>query len=108
MLTKEVLINSLRPYCGVIMEYDRRSGRLCIHWGNALTDGVRQRWLMPAQLREEIRRSGTAVSEEAAVWYRYINAGYLQGFFRRGAESEEFRMGISDQRPADEAVRHPR
>ena len=92
MLTKEVLINSLRPYCGVIMEYDRRSGRLCIHWGNALTDGVRQRWLMPEQLREEIRRSGTAVSEEAAVWYRYINAGYLQGFFRRGAESEEFRM----------------
>ena len=92
MLTKEVLINSLRPYCGVIMEYDRRSGRLCIHWGNALTDGVRQRWLMPAQLREEIRRSGTAVSEEAAMWYRYINAGYLQGFFRRGAESEEFRM----------------
>lgn len=93
MLTKEVLINSLRPYCGVIMEYDRRSGRLCIHWGNALTDGVRQRWLMPEQLREEIRRSGgTAVSEEAAVWYRYINAGYLQGFFQRGAESEEFRM----------------
>lgn len=92
MLTKEVLINSLRPYCSIIMEYDRRSGRLCIHWGNALTDGVRQRWLMPAQLREEIRRSGTAVSEEAAVWYRYINAGYLQGFFRRGAESEEFRM----------------
>lgn len=92
MLTKEVLINSLRPYCSIIMEYDRRSGRLCIHWGNALTDGVRQRWLMPAQLREEIRRSGTAVSEEAAMWYRYINAGYLQGFFRRGAESEEFRM----------------
>ena len=92
MLTKEVLINSLRPYCGVIMEYDRRSGRLCIHWGNALTDGVRQRWLMPAQLREEIRRSGTAVSEEAAVWYRYLNVGYLQGFFQRGAESEEFRM----------------
>lgn len=92
MLTKEVLINSLRPYCGVIMEYDRRSGRLCIHWGDALTDGVRQRWLMPEQLREEIRRSGTAVSEEAAVWYRYLNAGYLQGFFRRGAESEEFRM----------------
>lgn len=92
MLTKEVLINSLRPYCGVIMEYDRRSGRLCIHWGDALTDGVRQRWLMPAQLREEIRRSGTAVSEEAAVWYRYLNAGYLQSFFRRGAESEEFRM----------------
>lgn len=92
MLTKEVLINSLRPYCGVIMEYDRRSGRLCIHWGNALTDGVRQRWLMPEQLREEIRRSGTAVSEEAAVWYRYLNAGYLQSFFRRGAESEEFRM----------------
>lgn len=92
MLTKEVLINSLRPYCGVIMEYDRRSGRLCIHWGNALTDGVRQRWLIPEQLREEIRRSGTAVSEEAAMWYRYINAGYLQGFFRRGAESEEFRM----------------
>ena len=93
MLTKEVLINSLRPYCGVIMEYNRRSGRLCIHWGNALTDGVRQRWLMPEQLREEIRRSGgTAVSEEAAVWYRYINAGYLQGFFQRGAESEEFRM----------------
>lgn len=100
MLTKEVLINSLRPYCGVIMEYDRRSGRLCIHWGNALTDGVRQRWLMPEQLREEIRRSGTAVSEEAAVWYRYINAGYLQGFFRRGAESEEFRMEFqtSDRR----------
>ena len=92
MLTKEVLINSLRPYCSIIMEYDRRSGRLCIHWGNALTDGVRQRWLMPEQLREEIRRSGTAVSEEAAMWYRYINAGYLQGFFRRGAESEEFRM----------------
>lgn len=92
MLTKEVLINSLRPYCSIIMEYDRRSGRLCIHWGNALTDGVRQRWLMPAQLREEIRRSGTAVSEEAAMWYRYLNAGYLQGFFRRGAESEEFRM----------------
>ncbi len=92
MLTKEVLINSLRPYCGVIMEYDRRSGRLCIHWGDALTDGVRQRWLMPEQLREEIRRSGTAVSEEAAVWYRYLNAGYLQSFFRRGAESEEFRM----------------
>lgn len=92
MLTKEVLINSLRPYCSIIMEYDRRSGRLCIHWGNALTDGVRQRWLMPAQLREEIRRSGTAVSEEAAVWYRYLNVGYLQGFFQRGAESEEFRM----------------
>lgn len=100
MLTKEVLINSLRPYCSVIMEYDRRSGRLCIHWGNALTDGVRQRWLMPAQLREEIRRSGTAVSEEAAVWYRYLNVGYLQGFFRRGAESEEFRMEFqtSDRR----------
>lgn len=31
MLTKEVLINSLRPYCSIIMEYDRRSGRLCIH-----------------------------------------------------------------------------
>lgn len=100
MLTKEVLINSLRPYCSIIMEYDRRSGRLCIHWGNALTDGVRQRWLMPEQLREEIRRSGTAVSEEAAMWYRYINAGYLQGFFRRGAESEEFRMEFqtSDRR----------
>lgn len=55
MLTKEVLINSLRPYCGVIMEYDRRSGRLCIHWGDALTDGVRQRWLMPEQAMEMIR-----------------------------------------------------
>lgn len=92
MLTKEVLINSLRPYCSIIMEYDRRSGRLCIHWGEGLTDGMRQRWLMPEQLREEIHRSGTAVSEEAAVWYRYLNAGYLQSFFRRGAESEEFRM----------------
>ena len=100
MLTKEVLINSLRPYCGVIMEYDRRSGRLCLHWCGALTDSMRQRWFTPAQLREEIRRSGTAVSEEAAVWYQYLNVGYLQGFFRRGAESEEFRMEFqtSDRR----------
>lgn len=99
MLTKEVLINSLRPYCGVIMEYDRRNGRICVHWGGELAAGVRQRWLLPEELRDAIRSSGIT-SQEAAVWYQYLNAGYLQGFFQRGAESEESRMEFqtSDRR----------
>lgn len=91
MLTKEVLINSLRPYCGVIMEYDRQSGRICVHWGGELAADVRQRWLMPEELRETIRGSGIAF-QETAVWSRYLNAAYLRNFFERGAESESFRM----------------
>ena len=91
MLTKEVLINSLRPYCGVIMEYDRRNGRICVHWGGELAAGVRQRWLLPEELRDAIRSSGIT-SQETAVWSRYLNAAYLRKFFERGAESESFRM----------------
>ena len=91
MLTKEVLINSLRPYCGVIMEYDRRNGRICVHWGGELAASVRQRWLLPEELRDAIRSSGIT-SQETAVWSRYLNAAYLRKFFERGAESESFRM----------------
>ena len=91
MLTKEVLINSLRPYCGVIMEYDRRNGRICVHWGGELAASVRQRWLLPEELRDAIRSSGIT-SRETAVWSRYLNAAYLRKFFERGAESESFRM----------------
>lgn len=91
MLTKEVLINSLRPYCGVIMEYDRRNGRICVHWGGELAASVRQRWLLPEELRDAIRSSGIT-SRETAVWSRYLNAAYLRKFFGRGAESESFRM----------------